>query len=149
MTLNQIIHKLFKPVAEDHLQLNDFGYGNVDQLSANHTVKYPLMWLIVRPVSYGSNTLNYSFSVMLCDKVNADHPEQEADIQSDMIQVAADVAAKLVNLDMDGIDVDRAFTLQPFTDRFTDVCAGVVMDITIKVDKYLNDCKTASKDNLL
>lgn len=147
MTLNSIIEKLLKPISEDHLQINDFGFGDLPTLATNRAVKYPLFWVTLNNVTYGGNAFNYNLSLIFADLAK-DDLSNCLEIQSDMIQVAADVAAILSNIEDDLIEVENDFSFQPFAQRFADQTAGVVMDIRVKSTKALNDCEAPLKSKL-
>lgn len=147
-SLNSVIEKLIKPIAEDHLQINDFGVGDLPTLAKNKgAVKYPLLWLVLNNVSYGGKEFNYNLSLIFADIAKEDLSNC-LEIQSDMIQVAADFAAVLSNVEDDLIQIENDFTLKPFSERFADQTSGVVMDLVIKVTKALNDCEAPLKSKL-
>lgn len=147
MTLNTIIQKLFKPIAEDHLQINDFGFGDLYQHAATGKIKYPFMWVVFNGANYSNKTFDYSFSLVFADIDKVDN-SRAIDIQSDMIQVAADVAGLLRNSDDDELEVINDFNLKPFAERFTDFCAGVVMDISVKTSQALDGCAIPLRSKL-
>jgi len=144
MTLNAIIQKVLKPIAEDHLQLNDFGFGDLSNYAASATIKYPIMWAAVKSLRHTGKVFIYNLSIVLADIVK-DDLSNIVEIQSDMILVAADVAAKIQNIEDDTIEVIGDFNLTPFTERFTDLCAGMVLDLTLQVDSVLNPCDFPSR----
>lgn len=139
MTLNAILFKLLKPVADHHLMINDFGYGDLSKYATAGAAKFPLMWVVLKNVRYYNKGFNYQLSIIFADIVSEDLSNM-VDIQSDMIQIAADVAAKVNGIENDFIEVAREFNLTPFSERFVDILAGVVMDFTITSLKALNDC---------
>jgi hypothetical protein len=147
MTLNEIIRKLLKPLSEDHLMLKDFGFGDLTNYANGQDIKYPIMWVVLNNVRYSEKSLAYSLSLIFAD-IAKDDISNSLEIQSDMIQVAADIASKLVYAEDDDLDVSSEFNLKPFSERFADVCSGVVMDITIKSSKLLNECEFPSIDAL-
>jgi sulfate adenylyltransferase subunit 1 (EFTu-like GTPase family) len=147
MTLNSILNKVLKPIAEDHLQLNDFGYGDLSNYAEGEEIKYPIMWVVFNTAPYSNNGFIYSFSIVFADKAK-DDGSNIISVQSDMISIAADVAAELKYIDNNEIEVGESFTLKPFSERFKDFVSGVVMDVNIKVVQPLNDCETPKKTNI-
>ena len=147
MTLHGIINKILKPIAEDHLQINDFGFGDLDTYAASGAIKYPVMWVVFNNAPFAGNSLAYSLSIILADIAKEDGSDA-LKIQSDLIQVAADIAAVLQYSDNGEIEVTGDFVLNPFTQRFADFTAGVRMDITIKNIGSLNDCGTPFKSKI-
>lgn len=144
MTLNQVIKKLLKPIAEDHLQINDFGFGDLDKYATSGTIKYPIAWVLVNNIPLEKSEMNFNLSLVFADLIKDDE-SNTLEVQSDMIEVAADFAAKIIYHNNENIEADTSFTLKPFTERFQDLTAGVVMDITIKVTRALSDCNVPSK----
>lgn len=147
MTLNFINQKVLKPLAEDHLQLNDFGFGDLSNYAEGNEIKYPIMWGVLNNVSFSGNAYNFSLSIVFADIAKDDGSNIIA-VQSDMISIAADIAAKLKFSDFDDLEIDDNFVLKPFSERFKDFTSGVVMDIRIKAIKSLNDCESPSLSNL-
>ncbi|MEO6721439.1 MAG: hypothetical protein ABIN67_13810 [Ferruginibacter sp.] len=143
MTLNAVVNKLLKPLADDHLQLNDFGFGDLYNHATSTQVKYPLLWVSFSGLRYSNKAFNYTFSLVFAD-ICKDDLSNVLEIQSDMILIGADFAAKLTAIDNDLIEINNDFTFKPFSERFTDLCAGVVMDFTIKSLKVLSDCEFPS-----
>lgn len=147
MTLNSLIHKVLKPLAEDHLILNDFGFGDLENYAISGEVKFPLMWVVFNNAPFSDNAFTYNLSFVFADLAKEDGSDTLS-IQSDLIQVAADIASKLYYIENDEVEVDTNFLLKPFTERFKDFTAGVVMDIQIKLIKSLNDCEVPLKSNI-
>lgn len=147
MTLNGFINNILKPLAENHLQINDFGFGDLDTYAGGAEIKYPVLWCVFNSAPFSNNALSYNFSLVFADMAKEDGSDT-MQIQSDLISVAADIAAALYYSDNDEIETDTNFVLKPFTQRFKDLTAGVVMDITIKNIASLNDCQNPFKSNI-
>lgn len=149
MTLNSIISKILKPIAEDHLMINEFGFGDLPLHLKNKAVKYPLMWVLVNNATYSNRDkkFNYNLSLVFTDIAKDDLTDCVA-IQSDMIQVAADVAANLMYHESEDLEITNDFAFKPFTEKFADLNSGVIMDITISAVKSLSDCETPLNSKL-
>ena len=147
MTINTIIHKVLKPIANDHLMLNEFGFGDLHNYAKVNALAYPVMWVALNDVGYKGKGFNYNLSLVFAD-ILKDDLSNTLEIQSDMISIAADIAAKLFYTDNDYLEVTSDFVFKPFTERFTDLCAGVVMDINIKSLVILSPCDFASIEDL-
>src|SRR6185312_6455151 len=117
MSLNSVLYNILKPLADNHLMLNDFGAGDLANYAASKAVKYPIMWAVLNNVPFSGNTLSYSFSIVFADMVKDDGSDTIA-VQSDMIQIAADIAAALA--ENEDLEVTSDFLLKPFTERFKD-----------------------------
>lgn len=138
MTLNNVLD-LLKKYADDHRQLNDFEKGPTDEFNVRKTL-YPAMWVAVNPSTYSGNAINYRLSVILYDLIFGDH-SNETEVQSDMLLVGMDLIAFL----KDNPDYDFTISGDPaisfFTQRGTDLTAGVVIDITLKDPRPLDKCE--------
>jgi hypothetical protein len=144
MTLNGIVNRVIKPIAEEHLQLNDFGFGDLANYAASNTIKYPILWTSFKNVRYSGKQFRYTLAFVFAD-ICKDDLANELEIQSDMIQVAADVAAEINNSGFKDVEFLEEFTLIPFVERFTDLTAGVVMEVVILSDKLLDPCEVPKK----
>lgn len=147
MTLNTLINKTIKPLAKDHLMLNDFGFGDLHNYAKANALAYPVLWVAFNDAGYKAKGFNYNLSLVFAD-ILKDDLSNTLEVQSNMISIAADIAAKLLYTDNDYLEVTSDFVFKPFTERFTDLTAGVVMDITIKSLTLLSPCDFASIEDL-
>lgn len=139
MTLNQIV-KLFEKFAADHLQINDFGHGSLSEIAASKDQKYPLMWLYFDTSTYRPNVMEYPFQVILMDLIFEAKNKNELEVQSDMLQVAQDLIAEFRDNPDYVISIPNDVAINFFTDRFTDLVAGVTINLTIRDPKPLDRC---------
>jgi hypothetical protein len=138
MTLNELFYKVLKPTLEANPLLRDVGFGDLEKYGNSKAMKFPFAWVTINNVRRRDNVFDFNLSLVFGDVVN--HEETNIiDIQSDMIGVAADIAGKLVD-DM-SIETQENFTLDPFIQRFHDLTAGVVMDISITAGASLAGCE--------
>ena len=147
MTLNDIIFKIIKPIAEDHIQVKDFGFGDLEKYATTKEAKFPLVWVVTKSIDYSNNSLDYSFTLVFADIIKEDL-SNIIEIQSDCITIASDFAGALRNHANDEIEVENEFTLTPFSERFIDVTAGVTMEIKIKTLEVLSGCFPSKSDLL-
>lgn len=86
-------------------------------------------WLQGQHESNVATGLNrYNFTLFYVDRLTADH-SNALDVQSAGCTVLDNIVR---TLDNEGIPAD-SFTIQPFTQRFTDECAGVFVTVTFEV----------------
>lgn len=137
MTLNQVLGQL-KKFADDHQQINDFEQGPTDRFNVRET-KYPAMWVTVNPSTYAANSLQYRFSFIFYDLIFDDY-SNELEVQSDTLSIAMDLVAHLNN----NLELDFYIFGDPsinfFTERGTDLTAGVILDLTIKDPRPTDRC---------
>lgn len=138
MTLNQLVN-LLKKFAADHQQINDFGQGDLAEIAASKDQKYPLMWLYFDSTNYRANEQVYPLRIIFMDLIYQDK-SNELEVQSDMLQVAQDLCAFMIdNPDYDFM-ANKDVPMQFFTDRFTDLVAGVDITLTVRDPKPLDRC---------
>lgn len=147
MTLNKFIAKYLKPLAEDHLQINDFGFGDIYQIATTTGVKYPLMWTTLRGATYAGKAFNYDLSLIFADIVKEDL-SNALEIQSDMIRVATDIAITLSNNSDENLEIEPDFSFEVFSERFKDMSSGVVLNIKVRSLEALSDCDAPYKSKL-
>jgi hypothetical protein len=142
--LNDIV-KLFKDFANNHPQLNDFGWGMTYDIGTSYKMNMPYCWLTHRasnritPIGK-SQTKYFNFTVLLMDKINIQQnikkangfeSDNTADVLTRMDLIAHDLIAYLQhNLTMALIDGDVSLELA--YDETDDKVAGWVLDIQIK-----------------
>lgn len=138
MTLNNVLD-LLKKFADDHRQINDFEKGPTDDFNTKQT-KYPAMWVALNPSTYSGNAVNYRFSVILYDLIFSDN-SNETEVQSDMLLVGMDLIAHLKNNPDYDFTISGDPSIEYFTeDRGTDLTAGVVIGLTLKDPRPLDNC---------
>jgi len=127
--------------------LVSYGWGQLYDNSgmAKAEQKYPAMW--VQPVNsvYVGNIINRSYQILIYDTPfqSEGGPTNQNYIISDM----EEIAFRLVRFikanadDADVFDILDAPTISPFTDRFLDDVAGVIIDLTIEFNGQSSDCQ--------
>ena len=153
MTYKEIINR-FRSVTEDHLMLEDFGYGDLSDLkyvsqlgTEEERVSYPYMFLLPASSNRTGPVMNYSFNMIVMDMAR---PEDGADtdkydnyitIQSQCQQYIDDVLAQLYYFYKDQPEITlTGITYTPFKEKYQDVVAGMTATITIQVPTPLNEC---------
>jgi hypothetical protein len=94
MTLNSLINTVLKPLAENHLQINGFGFGDLENAAMKGEIKYPVMWVVLNSAPFSTNAFQYNLSFVFAD-IAKDDGSDTLSVQSDLIQVAADIASQL------------------------------------------------------
>lgn len=102
---------LMKEYAELHPQINDFGYGNINDISKDSAMKYPYLWISENNTStievVNRNVMpQVTFSFNLADKINetetsnGDRSEMGfngLDVTSNLLSILLDFVGKLVD----------------------------------------------------
>lgn len=168
MTYQEIINR-FRQVTEDHLMLQDFGYGDLSDLKyvsqlgdEASRVSYPYLYLLPSSSTRNGPVMNYSFNMIVMDMARTENPDRQqgrgipsvstnADfgdfvgnyitIQSQCQQYIDDVLARLYYFYKDQPEITlTGITYTPFKEKYQDVVAGMTATITIQVPTPLNEC---------
>lgn len=138
MTLNQLIN-LLRKFGDAHQQINEFGRGDIPEIAASKDVTYPLMWVVISTATYRQSVMEYPVRIIFADLIYQDK-RNELEVQSDMLQVAQDTIAYL----RDNPDFDFTLGADPsisfFSDRLSDLVAGVDLNILVRDPKPLDRC---------
>jgi hypothetical protein len=138
-TLNQVKAKL-EEIASRHQQINEFGFGDVWEFGAKKSYIFPVMFAVPQPAVVNDKIIDLNFNIIFMDLVNKGEGN-ETEVLSDMLQVALDVRAWLLNDDFaDDFIVEASSSLQPFTERFDEEVTGWVMALKIKIVDIKDRC---------
>ena len=160
------IHDDFRLLADNHKQINSFGFGAYEDLSywtesrlkaENTTFEspyFPLLYVIPQTatqdmVENGSSYTIYDFDVISMDIIDRDLVNQ-IDVLSDTNQILDDVVSQFrlsVETYMGCFNaeyyLDDEVIYTPFLEKFSDLCGGWSAKIRIKVMTPLDRCAAA------
>ena len=153
MTYKDIINR-FRTITENHLMLEDFGYGDLSDLkyvsqlgTDEERVGYPYLYLLPSSSTRNGVVMNYSFNMIVMDMArpedgaNTDEFDNYITIQSQCQQYIDDVLANLYYYYKDKPEITlTGITYTPFKEKYQDVVAGMTATITIQVPTPLNEC---------
>ena len=153
MTYKEIINR-FRTITENHLMLEDFGYGDLSDLkyvsqlgTDEERVGYPYLYLLPSSSTRNGVVMNYSFNMIVMDMArpedgaNTDEFDNYITIQSQCQQYIDDVLAQLYYFYKDQPEIQlTGITYTPFKEKYQDVVAGMTATITIAVPTPLNEC---------
>ena len=140
-TFNKIL-KYIQQYQQQSPRMKSFGYGDIVYYATTNsgTTEYPLVFVTPVGITYDENITTYNLSVIFGDIVNTDM-SNEASVVSDMSLEAKRFIAEIKRGFLeDKIDVELPTLAQPFFERFNDHIGGVVLDINIIVNEYLDAC---------
>ena len=150
MTYKEIINR-FRTVVENHLQLKDFGYGELSDLKTQSQlgpeedgVDYPYLFLLPAPSVRQGPVMEYSFNMVVMDMARGEEGDvfdNYITIQSQCQQYIDDVLANLYYFYKDQPEIQLTnITYNPFKEKYQDELAGMTATITIQVPTPLNEC---------
>lgn len=153
MTYKEIINR-FRTITENHLMLEDFGYGDLSDLkyvsqlgNDEKRVSYPYLYLLPSSSTRNGPVMEYSFNMIVMDMArpedgpDTDQYDNYITIQSQSQQYIDDVLAQLYYFYKDQPEVElTGITYTPFKEKYQDVVCGMTATITIAVPTPLNEC---------
>jgi|TARA_R110001583_G_scaffold31373_1_gene107321 hypothetical protein len=156
-TYNNVINTL-KNLGENHLMIKTTTVGDIFTIDLEQTTLYPLMHLNPVNVTTGRTTLTYNFQVFVMDLVEDDNANEQ-EVYSDVLQVCIDIIAILSNSKWQSqlaLDIDAPvyfaegdYTLEPFTERFTQAVTGWVFNLGLTVENDFQSCTIPMTDTYI
>lgn len=135
----QVIEDL-EEIADKHLQINSFGFGDITQLTMNvDTEKEPLytrMYVIPTDTILNQNQLTYNFQIIIADRLEDDYSNQR-DVMNDTLEICKDVFTVLY---LSEYESEWGAVVSPFLERFETVLAGWTLNLTLTQPFDYNRC---------
>lgn len=164
-TYNNVINTLCR-LGEYHQQISTVSVGDIYDINLEKMEKFPLLHINPLNVSTGDSELIYNFQIFIMDMVsekkdwkteqqtlltklvNTKNNEQE--VWNQTLEIATDFIGMLRHSSrqsLEGVNDINApiyftqdqFTIEPFQERFDNLCCGWVFQIGVKV---MNDFQT-------
>ena len=165
-TYNNVINTLLK-LGEFHHQISTTSVGDIFDINLEKMELFPLMHVNPVNVTTGDSELVYNFQIFICDMVseksdwqtrqqelltklvNTKNNEQEVFNQT--LEICTDIIGMLrhsLRQSLAGVnDINKPlyftegqFTIEPFQERFDNLCCGHVFQIGIKVINDFDTC---------
>ena len=92
-TLNQLKRGL-NDIADAHLQIRSFGFGDLHEFGTSGTTEYVSMWVDPQPVLKNRRYTQYRMTIYLFDRVLKGEAN-ETEVLSDLIRIAEDIIAEI------------------------------------------------------
>jgi len=165
-TYNNVVNTLLR-LGEYHKQIESTSVGNIFDINLEKMQKFPLLHINPTNVVTGESQLTYNFQIFIMDMVtekdnwtknftNANFPKlvktltNEQDVFNETLQIVTDFIGMLrhsTRQSLAGVDdinfplyfTEDQFTIEPFEERFDNLCCGYVFNIGILV---MNDFQT-------
>ncbi len=165
-TYNNVVNTLLR-LGEYHEQISTTSVGDVYDLNLEKMEKFPLMHVNPTSVTTGDSQLTYNFQVFIMDMVseksdwqtaqqalltklvNTKNNEQEVFNQT--LEICTDIIGMLRHssrqslLGVDDINqpiyfTQDQFTIEPFQERFDNLCCGYVFNLGVLVQNDFQTC---------
>lgn len=146
MTIKEV-KSLLNNLANDHKQINDFGWGDVWEIGESKSIIYPLMYCTIQNSNVSGKTFNLSLSIIFADLVFGDE-KNEDDVISDQMLICQDIIAQLRSDTFD-FTLGQSVAINFFTERLSDLVAGVQAEITLALPYVADRCAVPSDYSLI
>lgn len=134
MTHNQIIKRI-REICLAHLQVKNFYYGLPTDFLTNKETEFESVFLqdLAGTLDLSTKTDTTSFKIYFLDLVNVseDSKTNEVDVMSDMKSIAKDILAEMNSSSYTDWKVSTSNVLTFLREKFDDLVAGVVVDVSI------------------
>ena len=166
-TYNNVVNTLLR-LGEYHEQIQSTSVGDVFDINLEKMQKFPLLHINPTSVTTGDSQLTYNFQIFVMDMVtekenwtknnpNANFTKlyktlsNEQDVFNETLQICTDFIGMLRHSErqsLEGVDdinfpiyfTQDQFTLEPFSERFDNLCCGFVFNIGILVQNDFQTC---------
>ena len=165
-TYNNVVNTLLR-LGEYHEQIITTSVGDVYDINLEKMEKFPLMHINPTSVTTGDSQLTYNFQVFVMDMVseksdwqtkqhelltklvNTENNEQEVFNQT--LAICTDIIGMLRHSSRQSIEgvndinepiyfTQDQFTIEPFQERFDNLCCGFVFNIGVLVQNDFQTC---------
>ena len=165
-TYNNVVNTLVR-LGEYHQQISTVSVGDIYDIDLEKETKFPLLHLNQTSVTTGDSTLTYNFQIFVMDMVSEKEDwqtEQQSDIAklvntksneqevfNQTLEICTDFIGMLrhsIQQSLDGTNdinsplyfTEGQFTIEPFTERFDNLCCGWVFQIGVIVQNDFQTC---------
>jgi hypothetical protein len=166
-TYNNVVNTLLR-LGEYHKQISTTSVGDIFDIDLSKVTKFPLLHLNPTSVATGDSQLVYSFQIFIMDMVSekedwtknnasAEFPKlyktlsNEQDVLNETLQIATDFIGMLRHSEQQSLagtnDINAPiyftqdqFTIEPFSERFDNLCCGWTFTIGVLVQNDFQTC---------
>lgn len=135
----QVIEDL-EDFANNHEQINSFGYGDLTQLTMDVLTKkeprYTRMYVIPGDTLLNQNELVYNFQIIVTDQLNSDYSNQR-DVMNDTLEIMKDIMTTLYLSEYESI---WPASVEPFLENYETILTGWIMNIQLTQPFDYNRC---------
>ena len=163
---NNVVNTLLR-LGEYHEQISTTSVGDVYDVNLEKMEKFPLMHVNPTSVETGDSQLTYNFQVFIMDMVSeksdwqtkqhelltklVDRENNEQEVFNQTLEICTDIIGMLRHSSRQSIngvnDINEPiyftqdqFTIEPFQERFDNLCCGYVFNIGVLVQNDFQTC---------
>ena len=138
-TLNNVVQSL-NDIADNHLQINHFFFGEEWDFASSGVVNTTAMITVLEPATFENGTLTHSFKIYIGDLVHK-NLSNKSEVLSDCLLIALDVIGTLQNPTYDWVLANKgSITLNDFEDSFDCELYGYWFQVKLKVSSPYDRC---------
>jgi len=166
-TYNNVVNTIAR-MGEEHYQISTISIGDLYDVDLEKETKFPLLHINPLNVTTGDSQLNMNFQIFIMDMVseksnwqtqqhslltklvNTKNNEQE--VFNNTLNICTDIIAMFrhsLQQSLQGVDdinaplyfTEGQFTIEPFQERFDNMCCGWVFQIGITTMNDFEACK--------
>ena len=165
-TYNNVVNTLLR-LGEYHDQISTTSVGDIYDLNLEKMEKFPLMHINPTSVATGDSQLTYNFQVFIMDMVSeksdwqtkqhelltklVDRENNEQEVFNQTLSICTDLIGMLRHSSRQSIEgvndinepiyfTQDQFTIEPFQERFDNLCCGYVFNIGVLVQNDFQTC---------
>ncbi len=145
MNYQQVVNTLIAAI-DDHLLINQSGYGNLSDIHTPDSEKapdYPYAFLNPTGITVGDSYSAFQFNLVIMDQIidGEGSENQEIFVQSNCVMYLQDIISRFRQTTSHPlIDITVDVNATPFKERFEDNVAGVGAQITVQAGIPLDGC---------
>jgi len=171
-TYNNVVNTLLR-LGEYHDQISTTSVGDIYDINLEKMEKFPLMHINPTSVTTGDSQLNYNFQIFIMDMVSeksdwqtkqhelltklVDKENNEQEVFNQTLEICTDIIGMLRHSSRQSItgvdDINEPiyftqdqFTIEPFQERFDNLCCGYVFTIGVLVQNDFQTCNIPVRD---
>ena len=165
-TYNNVVNTLLR-LGEYHDQISTTSVGDIYDINLEKMEKFPLMHINPTSVNTGDSQLTYNFQIFLMDMVSeksdwqtkqhelltklVDRENNEQEVFNQTLEICTDIIGMLRHSSRQSIEgvndinepiyfTQDQFTIEPFQERFDNLCCGYVFNIGVLVQNDFQTC---------
>ena len=165
-TYNNVVNTLLR-LGQYHNQISTTSVGDIYDINLEKMEKFPLMHINPTSVTTGDSQLTYNFQVFVMDMVSeksdwqtkqhelltklVDRENNEQEVFNQTLEICTDIIGMLrhsTRQSIEGVnDINEPmyftqdqFTIEPFQERFDNLCCGFVFNIGVLVQNDFQTC---------
>lgn len=121
--------EIIKGIASSHKLVEEVDEGDIYENLNSGVHRYGHVNITTNNISFDEDQLDITMNIFYTDRLQVDTDKNKLQVQSIALMVLYEIMSKLKNGDYDIYVGDT--TAQVFEEKFSDICAGAYMTITL------------------